>query len=116
MGSVYKRGRTWWLNYKDATGEWTPEATKALTKAEAKGRCRRWQHQSPGRRGVVGDPTAGPRLKRRQLLVRARLHDHHHRAGRLVGQVSIDTLRQHSTESGQVAVADDDEIRPELLR
>ena len=36
MGSVYKRGRTWWLKYKDATGEWTPEATKAVTKAEAR--------------------------------------------------------------------------------
>jgi hypothetical protein len=33
MGSVYKRGRTWWLEYKDATDAWTPEATKALTKA-----------------------------------------------------------------------------------
>lgn len=37
MGSVYERGRTWWLEYEDATGEWTPEATKALTKAEAIG-------------------------------------------------------------------------------
>jgi integrase len=36
MGSVYKRGRTWWLKYKDATGEWTPEATKAVSKAEAR--------------------------------------------------------------------------------
>jgi hypothetical protein len=36
MGSVYKRGRTWWLKYKDATGEWTPDATKAVTKAEAR--------------------------------------------------------------------------------
>lgn len=36
MGSVHKRGRTWWLKYKDAAGEWTPEATKAATKAEAK--------------------------------------------------------------------------------
>jgi integrase len=36
MGSVFKRGRVWWLKYKDAVGEWTPEATKAATKAEAK--------------------------------------------------------------------------------
>jgi integrase len=36
MGSVYRRGKSWWLKYKDAAGEWTPEATKAATKAEAK--------------------------------------------------------------------------------
>jgi integrase len=36
IGSVYKRGRTWWLKYKDATGTWKPEATKAATKTEAK--------------------------------------------------------------------------------
>ena len=36
MGSVFKRGRVWWLKYKDAAGEWMPEATKAATKAEAK--------------------------------------------------------------------------------
>ncbi len=36
MGSVYQRGRTWWLKYKDATGAWQPEATKAATKTEAK--------------------------------------------------------------------------------
>ncbi|ABS24822.1 AlpA family transcriptional regulator [Anaeromyxobacter sp. Fw109-5] len=36
MGSVYKRGRTGWLKYKDATGTLKPEATKAATKTEAK--------------------------------------------------------------------------------
>jgi len=36
MGSVYKRGRTWWLKYKDAAGVWKPEATRAATKTEAK--------------------------------------------------------------------------------
>ena len=23
MGSVFRRGRVWWLKYKDAAGEWT---------------------------------------------------------------------------------------------
>jgi integrase len=36
MGTLYERGRTWWLKYKDATGAWKPEATRAATKTEAR--------------------------------------------------------------------------------
>jgi integrase len=36
MGSVFKRGETWWMKFKSPDGDWTARGTSALTKAEAK--------------------------------------------------------------------------------
>jgi integrase len=36
MASVYQRGSTWYLRYKDARGRWIDRASKAETKKEAK--------------------------------------------------------------------------------
>jgi hypothetical protein len=36
MASVYKRGKRWWIRYRDAHRQWQSEACGATTKVEAK--------------------------------------------------------------------------------
>jgi len=36
MASVYRRGETWYVRYKNGRGRWTGHATKARTKADAR--------------------------------------------------------------------------------
>jgi integrase len=36
MASAYKKGKTWYLRYKDSTGRWRAQASTAQTKTEAK--------------------------------------------------------------------------------
>ena len=36
MASVYKRGKRWWIRYRDAHRQWQSEACSAATKTEAR--------------------------------------------------------------------------------
>jgi len=36
MGSVFKRGETWWMKFKSPDGDWTAQGTSAQAKSEAK--------------------------------------------------------------------------------